>query len=158
MYYNYTCASGLSSSGWDLLGQISRWDDFLSEGHAVVLGVDHLQFVADHRVVIDDVADFIEERDDLLRYVVVGGGLTSAHHGPGSEGGRGVPLDPGVEGHHVEDIQQLPLVLGDFLLLNNGIYTLNNSDTSLSNTQVSNRLQGFTWTSVTCKMTGFRII
>ncbi len=65
------------SGGWDLFGEVGRRHDLLSQSDSVVLQEDQLQLVADVGVVVDDIADPVEQLDDLLGHVVAGGGFAS---------------------------------------------------------------------------------
>ena len=62
----------LGSSERYLLAQVTRWDDLLGQGHAVVGEVNHFEASVDDGVVIDDVRHAVEQFDDQLCHVVAG--------------------------------------------------------------------------------------
>ena len=60
----------LSTGRWNLLAEVSRWDDFLGQSDAVVGEVHTFQSLADDRVVVDGSGDIVEQFDDEFGHVV----------------------------------------------------------------------------------------
>lgn len=101
-----------------MLGEFGGGDDDFCVGDAVVGEEEALEVVFGFAVVVDDVADLVDELDDALGVVVGGGGLSGEHDGSGDDllplfGGEF--LDPEVPPDDVEDVHELPLVLVDSL-------------------------------------------
>jgi len=75
--FHVSGSRSLRSGSRDLLRQVGSRHDLLSQGDAVVLEEDHLEFVADISVTVDDVAHVVEQLDDLLGHEVAGGRLSA---------------------------------------------------------------------------------
>ena len=66
-------------------------------------------------VVVDDLADAVDELDDELGGVVAGRGLAAEDDGARGLLALGIELEPAVEGDGVQHVQVLALVLVDAL-------------------------------------------
>ena len=108
-------ARGLGAGGGDLLRQVGAGHDELGHRHAVVRHEHHLQPAAQARVVVDHLADVVDQPDDLLGHVVARRGLAGEDHGARHPVALRVGQDVLVARHHVQQVEQLPLVFVDAL-------------------------------------------
>ncbi len=112
-----TGAGCLGARERDLLGEIRRRDDHLRQAHAVVRDKDHLQLVANLRIVVDHIRHIVDQVNDVLRHVVGGSRF------PGEDVHTRYPLrirvglDAVVAGDHVQHVHQLAFVLVNTLNL-----------------------------------------
>jgi len=108
-------AAGLGAGGGDLLRQVgARHQQF---GHRdAVIGHEHqLEPAAQPGVVVDDLADIVDELDDALGRHVAGGRLAGEDHRARHPVGRGVGQHGLVARHHLQHVEQLALVFVDAL-------------------------------------------
>ena len=109
--FHVSCSGCLLGGRGNLLADICRRKDDLRIGHAVVLDKDDLQLSVDAAVVVDHVPHGVDKLDDLLCPDVAGGCLRAEDKGPRIEGHLRMLLDLVVQIHHMEDVEELSLVL-----------------------------------------------
>ena len=104
-------AAGLLARGGDLLADFAGGHQLLRQRHPVVLQKDHLELILADRVVVDLLAERVDELDNLLGDVIPRRGLGPEQEGLGREVHVGIVTKLLVEIYNVQDVEQLALVL-----------------------------------------------
>ena len=94
-----------------LLGEVGRGNHDLRERDSVVWKEDHLEPLANARIVIDALRDIVDELDDQLGHAIGGGRLACDDDGPRQPVCRGVGDDAIIPRDDMEHVEELAFVL-----------------------------------------------
>ena len=103
--------AGLAAGRGNLLGHIGSGKDYLGVADAVILDEHNLDLAFDALVRVDHAGHIVDQPDDQLRAVVGRTGLGAENEGARDKRHIRIVFDLIVQVHHVQDIQQLALVL-----------------------------------------------
>src|SRR5690606_14364369 len=108
-------AGGFHAGGGNLLGQVGGGNDHFGQADVVVGQEHHLELATQGRVVVDGAGDVVGQLDDQLGLVVAGGRLAGEDLHPRHPVHGRIVADRLVQGHAVQQVEQLPLVFVDAL-------------------------------------------
>lgn len=110
----------LCSRSWNVLREFSSWDDNFSIGYAIVGKEQTFQVVFGFAIIVDDVADFVDEFDDLFGVEISWSSFSWEHNCSGDdfESFLGTHfLYRKISVNNVQDIHELPFVFVNSLNL-----------------------------------------
>lgn len=108
--FHVACARRLSTGRGYLFAEISSRNDFLSQSDSVVLEIDDFEFVANDRIVVDDISDAADQFYYLLGQQITGSRFSTDHYGPRDERCRWILLYSVVQSDDVHAVEQLTFV------------------------------------------------
>ena len=104
-------AAGFRACERNLLADFGGGNEFFRHGHAVILQIDHLEFIGYAFVVVDEVGERADELNDLLGEEIAGGCLGAEDIGLGGKGLVGMIKQPLVLRENMQRVEVLALVL-----------------------------------------------
>ncbi len=108
-------AGGFHARGRNLFGQVGGGNDHLREADIVVRQERDLQAPGDHRIVVDDVGDVVDQLDDQLGVAIARRRLAGEDFHARHPVALRLVLDRVIQRDGFKDVEQLPLVFVDAL-------------------------------------------
>ena len=108
-------AGGFHAGSGNLLGEIGGRDDHLGQADIIVRQERDLEPAGDHRVVVDDLGDVVDELDDQLGIAIARRRLAGENFHPRHPVLLRLVLHRLVQRDGLEDVEQLTLVFVDAL-------------------------------------------